>query len=133
MSSLNDGIDEVFKGIGYFLGWLLVVVVAILSWVWYDNNHKQELERQRIEKFLIDHGDVVKIIRIHDEFKDHTHKNKITTVRRVWLTCQFLDGYNIEIEQLHGDSIARVPMVGERWRVKGMPLWSRLYFYQRIE
>lgn len=111
----------------------LIVFISGFCWLSFVTQQQQKLERQKTEKFLADHGDVVKIIRIHDELKYHTYKRYVYTVRRVWLTCQFEDGYNVEIEQSHGDSIARVPMIDERWRVKGTPQWSRLYLYQRIE
>ena len=94
-----------------------------------------QAERQEMERFLADHGDVVTVIASHDEFKKvSSGKYGYRIDGHVWLTCKFEDGYAIDVEQ-HRQPIARFPLEGERWRLRiyTNDLNSVFYFYERVE
>jgi hypothetical protein len=110
---------------------LLASIPFSIGWCIYEGQQRQIREQARLECFLADHGNVVKIIRMQDELKRELQGKSINTVRRVWFTCQFPDGYTIEIEQSHGGPTRQVPLVNDRWRLN---IWNEeFYLYERLQ
>lgn len=120
---------------GAFVGTIVgIIVVANNAHI---NSYKPVVaaEKAALEQFLVDHGDVVALTGLQDEFKKITHGKRTTTQERVWRLCQFKDGYTVEIEQRHNGPTARVPLEGEHWRLK---IWvgttsTGLYLYEKVD
>jgi hypothetical protein len=100
-----------------FVGLVLLIVYAADRPARIAARPAMEAEYAKLTRFLADHGDVVTMVGMQDEFKKVRQGKRMVTRENVWLICRFKDGYVIEVPQRHEDPTARVPQEGESWRL----------------